>query len=171
VHTLEIVYRDAFNNQLNDRYQAKFQEYRELSRNAREHTLRFGIGIALSPIPKAQTPTLSFVAGLLPATTYYVQVSWLNALGQEGAASDLTTLDSPAGSLPVVQAVNPPANATGWNVFVGLTDLTLMQQNNAPLGVGGSFTLAGAGVVAGRTPGNGQIPDVYIVGGPLLRRG
>src|SRR5580704_4818274 len=36
VHTLEIVYRDAFNNQLNDRYQAKFLEYQELSRSARE---------------------------------------------------------------------------------------------------------------------------------------
>src|SRR6185436_9710358 len=31
VHTLEIVYRDAFNNQLNDRYRPKFLEYRELS--------------------------------------------------------------------------------------------------------------------------------------------
>ncbi len=30
LHTLEIVYRDAFNNQLNDRYQAKFVEYQEL---------------------------------------------------------------------------------------------------------------------------------------------
>src|SRR5256885_14997876 len=28
VHTLEVFYRDTFNNQLNDRYQAKAQEYR-----------------------------------------------------------------------------------------------------------------------------------------------
>src|SRR5579864_4251325 len=27
LHTLEIVYRDAFNNQLNDRYRAKWAEY------------------------------------------------------------------------------------------------------------------------------------------------
>src|SRR5580700_4736433 len=38
LHTLEIVYRDAFNNQLNDRYLAKFQEYQALSRDARQHT-------------------------------------------------------------------------------------------------------------------------------------
>src|SRR5258706_3493962 len=64
LHTLEIVYRDAFNNQLNDRYKPKWVEYQELSRNAREHTTRFGIGLVLSPIPKAQTPQIGFAPGL-----------------------------------------------------------------------------------------------------------
>src|SRR5437763_15819594 len=45
VHALEVFYRDAFNNQLNDRYQAKFLEYHELSRVAKLHTVRFGIGL------------------------------------------------------------------------------------------------------------------------------
>src|SRR5579871_6178366 len=45
VHTLEIVYRDAFNNQLNDRYLAKFKEYHVLSQNAKDHTYRYGIGL------------------------------------------------------------------------------------------------------------------------------
>ncbi|HJZ98193.1 MAG TPA: hypothetical protein VKE70_16900 [Candidatus Solibacter sp.] len=31
-HTLEIVYRDAFHNQLNDRYKAKWDEYKNLPR-------------------------------------------------------------------------------------------------------------------------------------------
>ena len=171
VHTLEIVYRDAFNNQLNDRYLAKFREYQELSRHARGHAVRFGIGLALNPIPKAQIPELNFTAGFLPATTYYAQVSWLNSQGQEGAPSDVSTFESPEGSLLVVQAVNPPANATGWNVFVGMTESTLMQQNGAPLTVGDSFTLSAAGVVTGRAPGQGQSADVYVVGGSLLRRG
>jgi hypothetical protein len=171
VHTLEIVYRDAFNNQLNDRYLAKFREYQELSRHARGHVVRFGIGLVADPIPKAQSPALSFAAGFLPSTTYYTQVSWLNALGQEGAPSERTTYESPAGSVLVVQALNPPANATGWNVFVGLTDSTLMQQNSVPLSIGTDFTLSSVGVVVGRVPGDGQNPDVYVVGGPLLRRG
>jgi hypothetical protein len=100
-----------------------------------------------------------------------VQVSWLNSQGQEGAPSEVTTFESPEGSLLVVQAVNPPANATGWNVFVGMTESTLMQQNGAPLTVGDSFTLSAAGVVTGRAPGQGQSADVYVVGGSLLRRG
>src|SRR5580692_6858212 len=84
VHALEIVYRDAFNNQLNDRYQVKFREYHELSKNAREHTYRFGIGQALNPIPIASTPLLSALPGSLPAATYYVEMTWVSASGQEG---------------------------------------------------------------------------------------
>src|SRR5258708_18291215 len=95
VHTLEIVYRDAFNNQLNDRYLAKFKEYHELSKNAREHTFRFGIGLVLAPIPKAQIPMFSFVPGLIPATTYYVRVSWVG-IGNNavGAPSDENSYDA-----------------------------------------------------------------------------
>ena len=84
VHTLEVFYRDAFNNQLNSRYQAKFDEYHELSQDARDKTYQFGIGLVLTPIPRAQMPTFSYVAGLIPETIYYVQVSWVSASGQEG---------------------------------------------------------------------------------------
>ena len=53
LHTLAVVYRDAFNNQLNDRYRNKWEEYRELARNAREQTFEFGIGLVATPIPQA----------------------------------------------------------------------------------------------------------------------
>ncbi len=109
VHTLEVFYRDAFNNQLNNRYQAKFNEYHELSADARSKTYQFGIGLVLVPIPRAQMPVFSFVAGALPETIYYVQVSWVSANGQVGDSSELTTYDSPGSSLPVVTAVHPPA--------------------------------------------------------------
>ncbi|HEY4363150.1 MAG TPA: hypothetical protein VGN17_19430 [Bryobacteraceae bacterium] len=171
VHTLETVYRDAFNNQLNDRYHAKFQEYHRLSKDAREHTFRFGIGLALTPIPKAVPPTFTFVAGLLLETIYYVQVSWVSPSGQEGAPSDVTTFDSPVGSLPVVTAVNPPALATGFNVYVGLSPDSMALQTATPVPVGQSFTLATTGVAAGRAPGMGQSADYYVVGGPMMRRG
>src|SRR5579862_388959 len=52
MHTLEIVYRDAFNNQLNDRYRAKLSEYHELSRQARDSMIKFGIGLVLAPVPQ-----------------------------------------------------------------------------------------------------------------------
>jgi hypothetical protein len=37
LHTLAVVYRDAFNNQLNDRYQQKLEEYRAFEKCEREH--------------------------------------------------------------------------------------------------------------------------------------
>ncbi len=171
LHTIEIVYRDAFNNQLNDRYQAKFSEYHELSRSAREGNYHFGVGLALVPIPQAQTPVFSAVAGSIPQTTYYAQASWVGASGQEGAPSVITTYDAPAGSLPVVQMIAAPAGATGFNVYLGLTPDGLALQNPTPIAVGQSFTLAGTGLAAGASPGGGQAADIYINGGWMLRRG
>jgi len=171
VHTLEIVYRDAFNNQLNDRYQPKFQEYRELTRHAREHTFHFGVGLALTPIPQAPPPVFSAVAGLIPETTYYARVSWVGASGQEGAPSEMTAYNAPAGSLAVVQMINPPAVATAFNVYLGLTPDTLALQNSVPVPVGQAFTLAGTGLITGAAPGDGQAPDTYVSGGWMLRRG
>jgi len=171
VHTLEIVYRDAFNNQLNDRYQPKFLEYRQLARNAREHTFHFGVGLALIPIPQAQTPVLSAVAGLIPETTYYVRASWVVASGQEGEPSEMTAYGAPAGALPVVQMVNPPAVVTGFNVYLGLTPDALALQNPTPVPVGQSFILPDTGLRAGAAPGDGQSADVYISGAWMLRRG
>jgi hypothetical protein len=171
LHTLEVVYRDAFNNQLNDRYQAKCIEYRELSRNARDRTYHFGIGLVLIPLPQAQCPAFSFVAGLIPATTYFVQVSWVSAAGQVGAPSNPTTYDTPADSLAVVTAVNAPFAATGFNVYMGLTPDAITLQNSAAIAAGTSFTLPSSGLVTGVAPGSGQAADVYVVGGPMLRRG
>ena len=170
LHTLDVFYRDAYNNQLNSRYQAQFNEYHELSEEARDKTYQFGIGLVLTPISRAQMPTFSSTAGLLPETIYYVQVSWVSANGQEGDPSELTTYDSPASSVPVVTPENPPAVATGFNVYLGLTAETVSLQNSTPIPVGGSFTLPSL-LVTGTCPGNGQPPDVFVTGGNMLRRG
>src|SRR5579872_1644439 len=107
LHTLEIAYRDAFGNQLNDRYQAKLSEYRELARQARDVTIKFGIGLVLAPMTRAQTPALSTTAGSGAAGTYYVALSWVSGLGQEGSPSGVTAVTTAVGTELVVQPVNP----------------------------------------------------------------
>jgi hypothetical protein len=67
--------------------------------------------------------------------------------------------------------VNPPAAATGFNVYMGLTAGSETLQNLAPVALGGTFTLAPSGLAAGVAAGTGQAPDVYIIGGRTLRRG
>jgi len=171
LHMLGIVYRDAFNNQLNDRYKTKWDEYRELARSARELTLRFGIGLVAAPIPVAVAPAFSTIAGTFPATTYYVRVSWLSATGQEGLPSSTTTFMTVDGSSLVVTALNPPQVATGWNVYIGLSDVALARQNASPIAIGQSFALPPTGLVGGAAPGNGQAPDSYVTGGRMMRRG
>src|SRR5438270_739661 len=56
--TLENVYRDAYNSQLNDRYAGKRDQFRELGRWAYERLLQAGIGIALQPAPRAAKPNV-----------------------------------------------------------------------------------------------------------------
>jgi hypothetical protein len=169
--TLLLVYLDAFNNQLNDRYLAKVEEYKLLARNARETTLKFGIGLSSNPIPRAQTPVMSSTPGTNPDTTYYVQVSWVSASGQEGAPSEETAFETPAESTLVVSAVNPPSVATGFNVYLGLTSGSVTLQTSSPIPVGQSFTLPSPELVAGARAGMGQTADTYVVSGPMLRRG
>jgi hypothetical protein len=171
LHTLAILYRDAFNNQLNDRYQAKFAEYRELAVHARERTYLFGVGLVREPLAAAAAPVVNFASGPFEARTYFGQVAWASAAGVEGAPSEITSFDAPAASVPVVAAVNAPANASGFHVYLGPTPDTVTRQTATPVAAGGSFTLPSSGLVEGPAPGEGQAPDVYLTGGPVLRRG
>lgn len=169
-HTLEVVYRDAFNNQLNDRYLAKFNEYRALAQNAMTLTVRYGIGLVLTPLPIPQAPTVTFVSGQQPAADYFIEVTWVSAQGEEGTPSVPVTVEAAAGSIPVVSVSGAPTGATGFNVYMG-SSATVTLQNSTPVAIGESFTLPSTGLVQGRMPGDGQNPDVYVTGGPMVRRG
>jgi hypothetical protein len=83
-HTLELVYRDAYYNQLNDRYLAKWNAYIDLSKWASGLSFQTGIGIAADPVAIAQIPQVNITSGTWPAALYFVQVTWLNARGEEG---------------------------------------------------------------------------------------
>jgi hypothetical protein len=172
LHTLTIFYRDAYNTQLNDRYLAKWNEYLLLTRDARETTLQYGIGLVTIPIPEAGTPVLGSLPGLLPATVYYVQITWVSATGAEGNPSKATAFEAPVASLlTVTNGTNVPAVAMAFNVYIGLTDCPTTLQNSTPIAIGSTFTEASTGLVAGAAAGSGQLPDLYITGGSILRRG
>jgi len=171
LHTLQTIYRDAYNNQLNDRYRRKWDEYRQLAGDAREQTLRYGIGLVLNPLPRPAPPQFGVVAGLLVAATYYVQATWVSAKGAESAPSKITTYTSVDGSLLTATLSNPPAGATGWNLYAGVNAWPLALQNSTPLALGSMFTMAASGLATGRPAGDGQTPDIYVTGGRTLRRG
>lgn len=172
LYTLAIFYRDAYNDQLNDRYLAKWNEYLLLARGARDITTQYGIGLVMTPVPQASTPVLGSVPGLLPAAVYYVRITWVSATGAEGYPSCATAFEAPIASLlTVTNGVNVPAVAIGFNVYAGLTDCTTTLQNSTPIAIGQTFTEASTGLVAGIPVGMGQSPDTYITGGSTLRRG
>ncbi len=171
LHTLAVVYRDAFHNQLNDRYKEKFHEYRKLAGMAKAQTLQFGVGLVARPVPVAEGPQFGFEAGPFESTTYYARVAWVSAWGQEGLASEVTTYDAPAGSVPVVTAVNAPAGVAGFHVYLGTSDGTLRRQTGSPVPAGQAFTLPLSGIAEGAAPGDGQVPDTYVAGTRLMVRG
>jgi hypothetical protein len=171
-HTLEIAYRDAYHNQLNDRYKAKWDEYKDLSAFASGLLFQIGIGTVVDPIPQAGHPLLSLVTGLLAPAKYFVQVAWRNSSGEEGGRSELTALDVTSGNTLRVQAVNPPANAVSWNVYVGTTPDSLFLQNPSPLGPGASWTAPDSGLLtSGPQPGTGQSPTFLSPSPRILLRG
>ena len=171
LHSLELLYRDAFNNQLNDRYRAKWIEYQELSRNARYQ--RCGSESESSPCRSRKQSPRNF--RWLPARHCRQRITprlpGFLRRGRRAPQADVTALTTPDGSVMVVTAVDPPPNAVAFNVYAGLTADSLTLQNATPVPGSQSFTMAPGDPVPGRAPGIGQEPDQYIVGGSMLRRG
>src|SRR5215469_8958293 len=115
--SLEMVYRDAYADQLNDRYGAKRDQFHQLAAAAREKLTQIGLGIAAQPVPQAATPQLTAVEGSLPDAIYYVTMTWVNELGEEGASSTPEAITTLRSSFEV-QPGSPPQNAASWNVYV-----------------------------------------------------
>jgi len=164
--TLEMVYRDAYSNQLNDRYAAKRDQFKERSNWAYEKLVLLGIGIAWSPVPRAIEPQVLSAQGNLPDGTYYVSVTWTNNKGEEGSSSEATTITTAASTL-LVQPTSPPKCATGWNVYVGTDPGAMSLQNGAPISVAQTWLQPATISPLGRPPGSGQ-PPTYMMPMPRM---
>ncbi len=164
-------YEDAYNNQLNDRYQGKWQQYQQRALTAAGQAYQIGIGLVWSPVPKADSPILLSITGSQFGNTFYVQMTWLNQAGQEGAPSNVVALTTVDGTQLIVSPGTAPPNATGWNVYAGLTPDGSTLQNSSPLAPGSDWALPNTGIVEGSQPAMGQSPDWYVVQDRLMQRG
>jgi hypothetical protein len=159
MHALTLVYRDAYFSQLVDRYQAKWQEYSTLASAARESFIASGLGLVSDPIHRAMPPVLSSVPGPQEGGTFYASVSWVNAAGQEGAASAASSITIPDGQLMAVAAINSTGNAVGFWVYAGTALSSMFRQNDVALPVGATYTYIPGQVTQGSLPGRGQKPE------------
>jgi hypothetical protein len=171
---LEMVYSDAYNNQLNDRYGGKRDQFHEMAKQAYEKLRDLGLGIANAPVPKAAPPAVVAAqpvsGGNLPGGTYFAAMAWVNAAGEEGAASEPTAVTT-ASSTFLVEAGNRPSLATGWNVYTGTDPNTLALQNAAPVAAGESWMQPGILSTTGRMPGTGQRPNYFRPIPRVIQRG
>jgi hypothetical protein len=172
--TLEMIYTDAYNSQLNDRYAGKRDQFQEQGRWAQDKLVQVGIGIVSFPIPQGAVPTVvtapSGDSGPLPDGTYYVSASWANDSGEEGAASAPASVAT-AESTFSAQAGPAPQIATGWNVYVGTDPCALCLQNSSPIAVGQPWLQPAIVSTSGRGPGQGQVSS-YVKPVPrMIQRG
>jgi hypothetical protein len=168
--TLALVYRDAYNNQLNDRYQGKWTEYEQLAKASTQTCFQIGVGLVADPVPKAAPPVLSSVAGTAAGGMFYVAVTWVNGASHEGAPSDFAQLGTSNGQQLTVTISVPPQNVTSWNVYVGTSPSMLNLQNQGPLGTSSGWTMT-SGIHPGTPLPAGQQPTWFIVDHRAIERG
>jgi hypothetical protein len=168
--TLELLYADAYGSQLNDRYAARRDQFHEQAKIACDRLANLGIGIASTPVAQASPPRVLAAAGNLPDNTYYVTVSWTNSTNEEGAPAVIATISTSQSSLQV-QPVAPPANAAGWNVYVGIDPDGLELQNATPIAVGQTWLQPNTVTTGGRAPGTGQSPSYLRPAPRVIQRG
>jgi hypothetical protein len=168
--SLEMVYGDAYNSQLNDRYAGKRDEYHRRAGWAYDKLIQNGLGIVQLPVAKAATPVVATAAGAVPDGTYYITMAWVNNAGEEGASADPAVMTTTSSTLLVTPG-NPPGNAMGWRVFVGPAPDSMTLQDAAPLPTGQTWIQPNSLITTGRRPGNGQRPS-YIQPIPrVIQRG
>lgn len=170
--TLERVYADAYNCQVNDRYAGKRDYYHDRAGWAEDRLREIGVGIAAVPVAKALTPTLSNgpAAPALPDGTYYTTMAWVNRNGEEGAAADPASISLTGSAFSVLPGPTPQ-NASGWNVYAGSDPNGLTLQNDSPLAPGQTWVQQSPVTTAGRAPGTGQPPSFLRVIPRAIQRG
>lgn len=169
--TLALVYQDAYNNQLNDRYLGKWTEYDKLSGAAAQTLFEVGAGMVQYPVPKAGEPVLNVVPMAVTGTSYYLRISWVGPSGQEGAASDVVMAKSDDGSAILVKSPDAAPGIEAWNIYAASSPDNVQLQNSSPISIGDSWMLPSTGLQAGRLPGGGQAPGWWLVDRRILPRG
>jgi hypothetical protein len=168
--TLELVYADAYNSQLNDRYQGKSNQFHEMAVSYRERLIDTGAGMVSIPVPRAMTPVLAAAPGSLPDDIYYATATWMNRVNEEGASASPAAISTSSSSFSA-QIGPVPANAVGWNVYVGADPDGMTLQNSSPLELGVAWVQPVWISATGRRPGTGQAPN-YVQALPrIIQRG
>ena len=171
-HTLALVYRDAYFNQLNDRFQAKWNEYRILGNAAKDRLRDIGVGLVLDPIVRPNSPLLTPTPASETGGAFYFAVVLQNEAGEQSAPSLVQSIQLADGNAVDVTLTAVPANARGWLIYGGTSPDHLYLQNDVPIALDGDWLFyPSTAILTGQGPGTGQHPNLVRAVPRLLPRG
>jgi hypothetical protein len=173
--SLSRIFAEAYNLQLNTRFQGKWKEYQAEAKTAADFAFQAGIGIVFNPLSEPAMPLVSVQSGTASAAGLYIQTTWVDIKGCESGPSPVNGLILPANSTVTVAmaegALDIPSAAVGWNIYIGVDQSGATRQNSVPNLTGYTWQLPTSGVVSGNAPGNGQWPNFYIRTSKQILRG
>ena len=158
--SLELVYRDAYYNQLSDRYQGKWKQFEQLAREYRLGFIDTGAGIVVDPLPMPAAPVITLEPASQAGGIAYLTVTFVNAEEEESSPATTVQQGVPDGSVILAGAPTWPSNAVGWNLYGGMAPTSMTLQNSAPLVLGAAFQFVLPGSSGGQAPGTGQVANV-----------
>ena len=137
--TLSLIYRDAYFGQLNDRFRAKWTEYKHLSDTAKVRLREVGIGLVFDPLRKPNIPVLTAISANEAGGLYYFSVSLINANGEESEPSTVASIQLSDGYAVDVQLASQDSTAIGWNIYAGASPTAVYRQNQDPIDLGSDW--------------------------------
>ncbi len=170
MRSLEMIYRDAYFSQLNDRFGGRWRAYESEARWAMRRVLESGIPMAAYPVRRPEGVNVAVTAGSREATTYWIAATVVDSAGHESAMCETTALHATAGHGLKVELKGAPAVAAGWNVYIGTSEKRMRRQNLAPVEIDAAWVMPAGGLVEGPAAPGEQEADFYVEPQRLLRR-
>jgi hypothetical protein len=173
--SLTRIYAEAFNRQLNTRFQGKMQEYQNEVKAAADYAFQSGIGVVFNPLSEPAMPLVSVQSGSAAAIGLFVQTTWVDAKGSESSPSPVNGLilnDQSGITVAMAEGVvGAPAAAAGWHVYIGIDQNTPTRQTAISQQIGSTWQLPLSGIVSGSAVGTGRMPNFFIRTSKQILRG
>ena len=156
---LSFLYRNAYFNQMTERYAARWKEYVAQAERAKRENFEAGVGRVSKPVRRPAAPVVVAVSsGSMSTGAYFLCVSAANGDGDESEASDVATLATSATGGMQIQ-FGTGSNVAGWNVYAGGTADAMVLQTLQPVAPGAVWSTQTNIRTDGRSPGSGQTSD------------
>ncbi|HYP12584.1 MAG TPA: hypothetical protein VEQ63_01565 [Bryobacteraceae bacterium] len=168
---LELIYRDAYNTAINDRYHGKKQEYLRRSNEAVRRLMEIGVGMTATPLRRPAEAAV----GTLPSSATVPASCYVSVAVQRGEVtsswSEPVLHEAPAGSSLGVSSPARNELADGWTVYAGPTQEKLFRQTPTAVPFGTIWLLPESGLRTDLPELKQQSPDWYVCNRRFLWRG